>query len=275
MSSIHLAAVIFDVDGTLAETERDGHRLAFNLAFREHGLDWHWDADLYGELLYVTGGKERLAAYMHLFQSCPVDSSAARALILNLHRTKTRHFRRIVEQGRLTARPWVIEILTELHKAGIRLAIATTTSPENVAVLIESILGSDVCAWFEFIGAGDAVTAKKPDPAIYDWVLDRLGLSPYSCLAVEDSRNGMLAAHAAGLPVIITRSFYSSFEDFPGATAVIHNFDGTRNLDENEVRVAEPVNLNQLRHWHRLVGNNVHRMSHLPSFRILPDLGFW
>lgn len=275
MSSIDLAAVIFDVDGTLAETERDGHRLAFNLAFREHGLDWHWDAALYGELLEVTGGKERLAAYMHFFRSLPVDSPDVRALILSLHRTKTKHFRRIVDQGRLTARPGVIDILTELHKAGTRLAIATTTSPKNVEVVIESVLGSDASAWFEVIGAGDAVPVKKPHPAIYHWVLDRLGLTPYSCLAIEDSHRGMLAARAAGLPVLITRSFYSNFEDFRGATAVIHNFDGTRYIDETEVRVADPVNLQQLRHWHGSIGNNFHRLSRSPSFRILPDLGFW
>jgi HAD superfamily hydrolase (TIGR01509 family) len=250
MSSPDLAAVIFDVDGTLAETERDGHRVAFNLAFREHGLDWHWDEPLYGELLQVTGGKERLAAYIRRYRPQLAHSRSTRALILDIHRTKTRHFVRIVEQGQIGLRPGIAELLAELRAADIRLAIATTTSPENVTALITSTLGRDACGWFGVIGAGDIVQSKKPDPAIYHWVLERLGLPSYTCLAIEDSHNGLVAAQAAKIRVLITRSFYCSAEDFRGAAAVIDNFDGTSDLEATRNGLIGLVNVEQLRCWH-------------------------
>jgi HAD superfamily hydrolase (TIGR01509 family) len=253
MSRHDLAAVIFDVDGTLAETERDGHRVAFNLAFREHGLDWHWDVPLYGELLQVTGGKERLAAYIRRFQPHLAHSPGTHALILDLHRTKTKHFVRIVEQGQIKLRRGIAALLAELRAGDIRFAIATTTSPENVTALVGSTLGRDACSWFDVIGAGDVVQSKKPDPAIYHWVLDRLGLAGHMCLAIEDSHNGLVAAQAAEIPVLITRSLYCSAEDFAGAVAVIDNFDGTSDLEAPQNRLMDPVNVEQLRRWHRHV----------------------
>jgi HAD superfamily hydrolase (TIGR01509 family) len=246
-----LAAVIFDVDGTLAETERDGHRVAFNLAFREHGLDWHWDVPLYGELLQVTGGKERLAAYIRRFQPQLARSPGIEALISDLHRTKTQHYLRIVEQGQIVLRRGIAELLSELRAAGIRLAIATTTSPENVTALVGSTLGRDACGCFDVVGAGDVVQSKKPDPAIYHWVLERLGLAGHSCFAIEDSHNGLVAAQGAGIRVLITRSFYCIGEDFAGAAAVIDNFDGTSDLEPTKNRSTGRVDVEQLRRWHR------------------------
>jgi beta-phosphoglucomutase-like phosphatase (HAD superfamily) len=139
---------------------------------------------------------------------------------------------------------------SEIETTWIRLAIATTTSPENVTALVGSTLGRDACGWFDVIGAGDVVKSKKPDPAIYHWVLERLGLAGHTCLAIEDSHNGLVAARAAEIPVLITRSFYCSAEDFTGAAAVINNFDGTSDsVATQKRRLRDPVNVEQLRRW--------------------------
>lgn len=212
-----LKALIFDVDGTLAETERDGHRPAFNAAFAEYGLDWHWDECLYGELLAVTGGKERMLHYAEHLDPQLLDDPHFPELVRTLHRAKTAHYVRIVEQGGLPLRPGVAELIDEARAAGIRLAIATTTSPENVDALLRTSLGPDSPDWFEVIGAGDVVPAKKPAPDIYQWVLDRLQLPASACLAIEDSESGLRAALGAGLRCLITRNGYTADQDFSGA----------------------------------------------------------
>jgi HAD superfamily hydrolase (TIGR01509 family) len=216
-----LQAVIFDVDGTLADTERDGHRVAFNAAFREAGLDWEWDVPLYGELLAVTGGKERMRKYVETCRRDWLAKSDLDAVIAGLHKAKTRHYVALMEQGGIPPRPGVVRLIRELRAAGLRLAIATTTTPENVEVLLRTTLKALPPDTFEVIGAGDIVPAKKPAPDIYSWVLERLGLSGAAAIAVEDSRNGVLSARAAGLPVVVTRSTYTVNEDFTGATAVV------------------------------------------------------
>ncbi len=216
-----LQAVIFDVDGTLAETERDGHRPAFNAAFREHGLAWEWGVELYGELLAVTGGKERIRRYMERYAPEMLGRDDLDAFIAGLHKAKTRHYVALMETGAIPPRPGVLRLLRELKAAGLRMAIATTTSPENVDALLRHTLHELPEGFFEVIGAGDIVPAKKPAPDIYAWVLERLDLPARACLALEDSRNGVLAARGAGLPVLVAESSYTAGEDFTGALAVL------------------------------------------------------
>jgi HAD superfamily hydrolase (TIGR01509 family) len=216
-----LKAVIFDVDGTLADTEPDGHRPAFNAAFREYGLDWEWDVPLYGELLAVTGGKERIRSYCAKHRPEFLDRPDADALIAELHQAKTRHYVAFMERGEIPPRPGVVRLIRNLRDAGIRLAIATTTTPANVDALLKYTLHELPANSFEVIGAGDIVPAKKPAPDIYWWVLERLGLSGQDCLAIEDSHNGVLAARGAGLPVLVTESAYTRGQDFSGSAAVL------------------------------------------------------
>ena len=218
-----LQAIIFDVDGTLAETERDGHRPAFNRAFAEAGLDWHWDAALYGELLAVTGGKERIRHYAAQY----APQVAARAdfgeLVQRLHAAKTRHYVALVEAGALPLRPGVGALIAGARRAGIRLAIATTTSPANVDALLCATLGPQSPGWFEVIGAGDVVPAKKPAPDIYQWVLERLALPATACLAIEDSALGLRAARGAGIPALVTVSEYTAAQNFAGAMLLLRD----------------------------------------------------
>lgn len=215
-----LKAIIFDVDGTLADTE-DAHRQAFNQAFAENGLDWHWDVPLYDRLLKVTGGKERIKHYVSEFlpEFCkPEDFDA---FVQHLHQVKTAHYTAMLSKGGIPLRPGIKQLIQDARRAGILLAIATTTTPANVAALLQVGLGPDWENYFAANGCGDIVPAKKPAPDIYHWVLDRLQLAPQDCIALEDSNNGLRAALAAGIKTYVTTNLYTHQQDFTGAAAVL------------------------------------------------------
>lgn len=216
-----LKALLFDVDGTLADTERDGHRLAFNAAFQALGLDWHWDVPLYGELLAVTGGKERIRYYVERYRPDWPRPADFDDLVLELHRTKTQYYTRLLSEGGIPLRPGVRRLLEQARTAGLLLGVATTTTPENVSALLSHSLAEDGEEWFAVIAAGDIVPAKKPAPDIYRWALERLGLAPQACLAFEDSENGLRAARAAGIETVVTVNDYTRGQDFSGALAVL------------------------------------------------------
>jgi len=216
-----LKALLFDVDGTLADTERDGHRVAFNRAFADAGLDWHWNEPLYGELLAITGGKERIRHYLAQHrpdEDLPADLDG---LIADLHAAKTRHYTELLATGAIPLRPGVERLLREARDAGLRLGIATTTTPANVTALLESTLGPESVDWFEVIAAGDIVPAKKPAPDIYDYALEKMGLTPDEALAFEDSANGVRSAAGARLPTVVTVNDYTRDHDFSGAVTVL------------------------------------------------------
>lgn len=219
-----LKALIFDVDGTLADTERDGHRVAFNQAFEEYKLDWHWDEELYGKLLAVTGGKERMAFYLNEFNTAYPQTGTTPALIAELHKAKTRHYTTLLATGAIPLRPGVKRLIAEARRAGLRLAVATTTTPDNVTALLEHALAPGSSGWFDVIAAGDIVPAKKPAPDIYVYALQKLELSAADCLAFEDSENGLLASHGAGLKTIVTINDYTTDHDFSGAALVLDQF---------------------------------------------------
>jgi len=210
-------ALIFDVDGTLAETE-ELHRRAFNHAFARHGLDWHWDRAAYRDLLRVTGGKERIRAFHDRQWIAPALSDAD---IAELHRTKTDHYAELIETGCCPLRPGVTDLLTSIRARGQRLAIATTTSHGNIDALLSRALGPRWAKDFDAIVAGDDVRHKKPAPDVYLEVLSRLNLTSSDCVAIEDSANGLIAASGAGIPVLITRSMYFRDDDFSAALMVL------------------------------------------------------
>lgn len=248
-----LKALIFDVDGTLADTERDGHRVAFNAAFREFGLDWEWDVPLYGKLLEVTGGKERIRHYVDKFSSGFVKPKDFDDLVVALHKAKTRHYVELLGRGGIPLRSGVKRLLGEAREAGIRLAIATTTTPENVSALLRHSLGGDPGEWFEVIAAGDIVPAKKPAPDIYFWALDKLKLDAGRCLALEDSENGVRASVGAGLKTVVTVNDYTLGHDFPGVVAVLSDLGEPGrpfSLISGEAPAQECVDLDLLKFWH-------------------------
>jgi beta-phosphoglucomutase-like phosphatase (HAD superfamily) len=232
-----LNALIFDVDGTLADTE-SAHLAAFNHAFAEMGMDWVWDEALYTELLDISGGKERILYYWKTTRATmrEVDAMALSDTVNRLHEIKTAAYEASVNDGAVSLRPGVLDLIDEALAQGLQLAIATTTSPVNIAALLRRAMGPD---WrLNFTAIGDASTApiKKPHPQVYLQMLEALKRQPADCLVVEDSSNGLRSATAAGLATIITPTAYTAHHDFGAALRVVPDLS--------------QVNLAQLRHWH-------------------------
>lgn len=216
-----LQALIFDVDGTLANTERDGHLVAFNMAFKTLELDWHWSNELYYQLLDVTGGQLRIKHYLKTHK--PNFKYDADKLAKKIHHLKTQIYVHLVQTGAISLRTGVARLLSEAHKAGLRLAIATTTTPANVEALISSTLGSKALEWFEVIGAANVVQNLKPAGDIYHWVLEKMNLDAKDCIVFEDSHNGIVSATNANLKTLITVNEYTNSHNFDNAMVVLNN----------------------------------------------------
>jgi len=219
-----LPALIFDCDGVLADTERDGHRPAFNQTFAEAGIGVEWSVQEYGEKLKIGGGKERMASLLTddfvREHGLPADPEGQKELLAEWHRRKTELYKEAVRAGRLPGRPGVARLVTEALGAGWTLAVASTSAEESVRAVLEHVVGQEHAARFA-VFAGDIVPAKKPDPAIYLLALERLGVAPDDAIVVEDSRNGLLAAVGAGLRCVVSVSNYTAEEDMSEAVLVV------------------------------------------------------
>jgi len=215
-----LQCLLWDVDGTLADTERDGHRVAFNMAFEEAGFERRWSVETYGVLLKVTGGKERIKFDIERgdMPDMPYEK------IAELHPRKTVHYQALIADGLIPLRPGVRRLLEEAYAAGITLGVATTTTPSALDALIEHSLGKEWFDRFAVLAAGDIVPNKKPAPDIYDYALEQLGMAAENTVALEDSGNGWLAARDAGLKCVVTINDYTANQDFTGADLVVSEF---------------------------------------------------
>jgi HAD superfamily hydrolase (TIGR01509 family) len=247
-----LQALLWDVDGTLAETERDGHRVAFNRAFEDLGLPWRWDVAHYGALLQVAGGRERLLHDLQQRTAAPPSAAEREILARELHRRKNVHYAALVDGGGIPLRAGVPELLEEAAARGLRQAIATTTSRANVQALLRRHLGAGWATCFAAVVCGEDVACKKPDPEVYLAALRALALPARRTLALEDSPAGVAAARAAGVPVVVTRSAYfadAAVEAVLALGAGLHDAGSWHPLLP-AARPAARVTLDDLLHWH-------------------------
>lgn len=211
-------AIVFDVDGTLVDSERDGHRVAFNRAFEEFGLPLRWDVDHYGQLLTITGGQRRLRAD---FDRVGIPEPERSELVPRVHARKTEIFREMAAGGRFAARPGVERLLRDLEAAGVRLGVATTGTRSWVAALLDRLFGP---GRFEVVITGDEAPDRKPDPSAYHMAMERMGVTSAEAVSVEDSHNGLVAAGAAGLPCVVVVNGYTRGQDLTGADLVLDGF---------------------------------------------------
>ena len=223
-----LKALIFDVDGTLADTE-EVHRLAFNHVFAEFGLDWNWTPDLYEALLATSGGRERIAAYGHDLRQRFSSEREFQQFVVALHRAKTRKYAALLTEGEVRLRPGIRRLIDSARSAGLVLAIATSSARSNAETLLDNNLPPGWRDWFSVIESCDSVAAKKPSPAVYDAVLRKLGIDVRHVAALEDTRNGLLAANAAGIGTVVTTHRFTRGNDFTGALLVV---DGAGEADQ-------------------------------------------
>ena len=256
-----LKALLWDVDGTLAETERDGHRVAFNLAFEACGLPWRWSVERYGELLAVTGGRERLMHDMTTRTDAPTPADERDALARRVHQRKNALYAELVGAHGIALRPGVRELMEQCRTRAVRMAITTTTSRSNVDALLRAHLGAGWQAWFAALVCGEDVARKKPDPEVYLQALQRLGLGPLDSVALEDSPGGVAAARAADVPVVVTRSAYFAGATFEGAIAIGPGLDQRAGWRPELAGATSStlIGLDDLVAWHQ-------RMEHTSQF---------
>lgn len=248
-----LQAILFDVDGTLAETERLGHRVAYNQAFDDLGADWEWTDAFYGDLLRVEGGAERLAHYLSEYRPDFVGVDERAAFVGDAHMRKNTHYRALLEAGQVPLRAGIRRLIHEARAAGVRLAIASSSLRANVQALLTNELGDDGVDLFEVIVTGDDVVRKKPDPEVYRRVLERLDLPASACIAIEDSENGCRAAVACGLATVVTVSSYTGHHDFPGSLLVVDSLgepDQPWHIIAGSAGGADHLDLRALRYLH-------------------------
>jgi HAD superfamily hydrolase (TIGR01509 family) len=247
-----IRALLWDVDGTLAETERDGHRVAFNEAFAAAGVPWRWSEARYGELLEVAGGRERLLHDMRSQPHAPAGDAARARLAQHLHELKNARYGAIVAGGALHLRAGVQALLTDCLAGGVRLAIVTTTSRLNVQALLERQLGPDWAGRFAAVVCAEDAPRKKPDPQAYLQALSALGLQPEQTVAVEDSPAGVAAARRAAVPVLLTRSHYFAATPGEGALAAGPSLGQTEDWQPAVHRAGARITLAQIKRWHAL-----------------------
>jgi HAD superfamily hydrolase (TIGR01509 family) len=248
-------ALIFDCDGVLGDTEADGHLVAFNQMWKKFGVPWQWSKEQYAEKLKIGGGKERMASLFNDadFRQCctvPASEEERKALVARWHKEKTAIYQEIINSGQVPPRPGVKRLSYEALDAGWKLAVASTSAPAAVNAVLHRAVGELADEFL--VLSGDIVPAKKPAPDIYNLALERLQLTPQNCVAVEDSRNGMLAACAARIPVIVTVSFFTKDEDFREAELVVDSLGEPQGpkakvlANPAGVRIAECVRVQNL-----------------------------
>jgi HAD superfamily hydrolase (TIGR01509 family) len=246
-----IEALIFDVDGTLADTE-EAHRTAFNLAFERCGLAWNWSRADYRELLKVTGGKERITSYIASLSASDAEKRKLLERIPDIHAEKTKFYSSVVCDGAVPLREGVERLLDDAQAAGYKLAIASTTTAVNVDALLQATLGSRGLERFSVIACGDQVAAKKPAPDIYQLALHHLALPAANAIAFEDSINGLCSARAAGLWTVVTPTFWTEDGDFSAAGLVLPSLGEPSQPLEGEpgrkLKMAAWLTLDELMH---------------------------
>ncbi len=231
-----IKAVFFDQDGVIIDTERDGHRVAFNMGFKEFGFTDEWSVEYYHELLQVAGGKERMKHHSRTRGfSKPVPEEDLDDLVKEMHKRKTAIFVEMIEKGELPLRPGVKRLMQEINQAGLVLGVCTTSNERSARAVAYGVL-KDIK--FDFVLAGDVVSKKKPDPEIYNLALEKSNLKPEECMVIEDSRNGVLAGNAAGLHIVATTNIYTEKEDLSDADIIVTSL-GDPDGEKGELKKGE------------------------------------